>query len=96
MPKSMTKAAGKAATVLFENEAVRVVELNWKKGLKIDMHTHPRYFVFGIAGIKYKSTSPDGKTRNRTVKKGEVVWSEPESHSVVSSGSGTALVVEIK
>ena len=72
MPVDMTKAAPKASRVLFENDDVRVIELNWKKGLKVEMHSHPKYFAYAITAIRYKSTSPDGKTVKRSIKKGEV------------------------
>ncbi len=83
--------------MFFENDVVRVVELNWKKGLKIEMHSHPTYFAYGITPLKYKSTSPAGKTQNRSLKKGEVRWYAAESHAFESAGStGRALIVELK
>ena len=97
MARDLTKAASEHSKVLFENDKVRVIELNWKKGLKLDMHTHPTYFVYGIASLKYKSTSKDGKVAKRGVKKGEVLWYEAESHAVESVGDeGRALIVELK
>ncbi|MDA4125455.1 MAG: hypothetical protein OK438_08455 [Thaumarchaeota archaeon] len=97
MPKDIAKAAADSAKVLFENDKVRVIELNWKKGLKIDTHAHPNYFGYGITSLKYKSKSPDGKVKNRTLKKGEVAWYEAESHAVESTGAtGRALIVELK
>ncbi len=81
----------------LRNDRVRVIELNLKKGLKIDMHAHPTYFAYGLAPLKYKSKSPDGKTQNRTLKKSEVIWYEAESHAVESVGTtGRALIVELK
>jgi len=97
MARDLTKAASKNSKVLFENDRVRVVELNWKKGLKIDMHSHPAYFAYGITSLKYKSTSKDGKVARRSVKKGQVLWYEAESHAVESVGdTGRALTVELK
>ncbi len=97
MPKDVTKAASDYAKVLFESDKVRVVELNWKKGLKIDMHAHPNNFAYGLTPLKHKSKSPDGKTQNRTLKKGQVIWYEAESHAVQSVGpTGRALIVELK
>ena len=97
MPVDMTKAAPKASRVLFENDDVRVVELNWRRGLKVEMHSHPDYFTYGITAIKYKSTSPDGKTVKRSIKKGEVQWYPAESHAVESTGVlGRAIIVELK
>jgi quercetin dioxygenase-like cupin family protein len=97
MPRDLSKAAPKNMKVLFENERVRVVELNWKKGLKLPMHSHPEYFTYGITSLKYKSTSNDGKVAKRGLKKGEVKWYAAESHAVESVGdTGRAIVVELK
>jgi|SRR5208283_2905865 hypothetical protein len=97
MSVDMTKGASKAAKVLFENDVVRVVELNWKKGLKMPMHSHPKYFTYGITPLKFKSTSPDGKTVKRSIKKGQVEWYPAESHAVESTGPvGRAIIVELK
>ena len=97
MPRDVAKAASKYSKVLFENGKVRVVELNWKKGLKIEMHSHPTYLAYAVTPLKYKSTSPDGKTQNRSLKKGEVSWYDAESHAVQSLGTtGRALLVELK
>jgi len=97
MSVDMTKAASRASKVLFENDDVRVVELNWKKGLKVEMHSHPKYFTYAITPIKYKSTSPDGKTVKRSIEKGQVEWYGAESHAVESAGPvGRAIIVELK
>lgn len=97
MARNLTQAASKNSKVLFENEKVRVVEIKWKKGLKIPMHSHPAYFTYGITAMKYKSTSPDGKVARRAMKKGELRWYDAESHSIESVGeTGSALIVELK
>src|SRR5579859_4344349 len=97
MARNLTDAASKNSKMLLENEKVRVVEIKWKKGLKIPMHSHPAYFAYGITLLKYKSTSKDGKVTRRTIKKGELLWYEAESHAVESIGeTGSALIVELK
>ncbi len=96
MAKHVTKAAPELAKVLFENAKVRVVELNVKKGSKAEMHTHPAYFAYAITPFDYKSTSAGGKTVSRKQKKGEVEWSDGESHAVEFVKTARALVVELK
>ena len=97
MSQDVHKAGSKYSKVLLENDSVRVIELNWKKGLKIDTHSHPKYFAYAITPLKYKSTSPGGKTQSRSMKKGEITWYDAESHSVESTGTtGRALIVELK
>ncbi len=96
MAKRLTEAAPEVSKVLFENDKVRVVELNVKKGTKVGMHTHPAYFAYAVTPFDYKSTSASGKTALRKVKKSGVDWSDGESHSVEFTRPATALVVELK
>lgn len=96
MAKRLTQAAHEISTVLFENDRVRVVELNVKKGTKIGMHTHPAYFAYAVTPFDYKSTSAAGRTEKRKVKKSGVDWSDGESHSVEFTRPARALVVELK
>ena len=96
MAKRLTQAASETSKVLFENDKVRVVELNVKKGTKVGMHTHPAYFAYAVTAFDYKSTSAGGKTERRKVKKSGVDWSDGESHSVEFMRPAQALVVELK
>jgi hypothetical protein len=97
MARDAAKAAAEYATVLFENGHVRVIELNWKNGLSIEMHSHPKYLAYAFSPLKYTSTSPNGKVQHRRMKRGEVKWYAAESHAVSSSrGNGRALIIELK
>ena len=96
MAKHLTQAAPKDTKVLFENDRVRVVELNVKKGTKVGMHTHPAYFAYAVTPFEYKSTTEGGKTETRKVKQSGIDWSDGESHEVVFSKAARALVVELK
>ena len=82
--------------MLFENDRVRVIELNVKKGTKVGMHTHPAYFAYAVTPFDYKSASAGGKTERRKVEKGGVDWSDGESHSVEFTRPARVLVVELK
>ena len=96
MAKTLAKAAPESAKVIFENDKIRVIELNWNKGLKIPMHIHPANFVYAITALRYKSTPAKGRAETRVMKAGEVSWSDGESHAVEALGkSGRALVVEL-
>jgi len=96
MAKHVTKASPELTKVLFENEKVRIIELNVKKGSKIDMHTHPAYFSYSLTPLTYKTTSPEGKTRVRRTRTGHIEWSDGESHAVGFTNEARALVVELK
>jgi beta-alanine degradation protein BauB len=97
MPKDMMKAGSTAPKVILENDKVRVVELNWKKGLKMKEHSHPDYLVYSFVPMRYKSTSPDGKSKIRSMKKGEIQFFQAETHAVLSLGeTGRGIVIELK
>ena len=96
MAKRLTEAAADNSKVLFENDRVRVVELNVKKGTKFPMHTHPAYFAYAITAFDYKSTSSSGKTESRKMKQSGVDWRDGESHSVEFGRPARVLVVELK
>jgi len=96
MAKHVTQAAPDLTKILFENDKVRVVELNVRKGSKAEMHTHPAYFAYAITPFIYKSTSPTGMTKVRKLKKSQVDWSDGESHKVEFTNTARALVVELK
>ncbi len=83
------------AKVLFENDKVRVVELNMKKGDKIPEHTHGPYLAYSVTAFDYKSTT-GGKTEKRKMQARNVDWSDGESHAVEATTSGRALIVELK
>ena len=96
MAKHVTSAAPGLTKIIFENERVRIVELNVKKGSKAEMHAHPAYFAYAMTPFNYKSTSPEGKSKTRRLKKGQVDWSDGESHAVEFINTARALVVELK
>ena len=96
MAKRLTQAAPEVSKVLFENDKVRVVELNVKKGTKVGMHTHPAYFAYAVTPFDYRSKSEEGKTERRKVKKSGVDWSDGETHEVEFLAKAQALVVELK
>jgi hypothetical protein len=45
-----------------------------------------------------RATTPDGKSRNRERKFGDVFWSEAETHKVENTGKRSArvLIIELK
>ena len=96
MPPDVTKVAGKSSRVLFENEKVRVLEIKFRKGQKLAMHSHPANFVYAITPTKFKSTWPDGKTNIVKMRKGEFSFSSGSSHAIENLTPGLSLVIEFK
>ena len=83
---------------VFENERVRVMEVDFKLGGSIKMHSHPDHFVYVLLGGKLELTYPDGTNKTIEGKPGEVFWIPAESHATRNIGDSEfkALVVELK
>ena len=84
--------------VLLDNEYVRIIEVRQQAGDKSPMHSHPHHAVYALEGSTLKSTSSDGKTNTVTMKTGEVVWRDAETHTIeiVGTTPSHALYIEIK
>ena len=95
-PTRVTPATHKA---VFENDRVRVVDINVKPGAKVPMHSHPQLIAVGLGeNCEIKFASPDGKEQRVEFKSGDMAWREAESHSAENIGSTEchALNIEFK
>ncbi len=72
--------------LIFENDRVRVMEVNFKVGEKIAMHSHPDHFVYVAQGGKMKLSHPDGTSADVELITGGVVWINAESHAAENIG----------
>ena len=86
------------AKVLFENDRVRVLDVQHEPGGKEPMHSHPAYVAYSFTNATAKTTFPDGKTVVKDRKAGSVTWGEPVTHSVENVGTTEfhMLVIELK
>ncbi len=84
--------------VLFNNQYVRILDVDQKPGEKAPMHSHPKHAVYSLTASTLKFTSPDGKTRTVTSKAGQVVWHNAETHMAENTGKteSHALDIELK
>ncbi len=82
-----------AACLMSIHKAVRQ-----QPGDKSPMHSHPHHAVYWLTGSTLKFTSSDGKTKTVTTKPGQVVWRNPETHTVeiVGKTASHALDIELK
>lgn len=92
----MLKVAPRSAKVLFENDSIRVLELKFRKGQKLAMHSHPPNFVYAMTSSKFKSISREGKVETVKMKKGDSAWSDGSSHAVENQISAVLLQIELK
>jgi len=94
-----TKVAADSTKVLLDNERVRLLEVRTKAGGKVPKHTHPASLVYALTDGKFKITTyPEGKTEEKTLTAGQVVWNEPTTHAAESLGTSDTdnLVLELK
>jgi quercetin dioxygenase-like cupin family protein len=92
------KVDPKHYTVVFENDAVRVLRIHYAPGEKSVMHSHPDAVIIFLADQKAKMTHPDGRSEEMSGKKGDAVFSPAGAHLPENIGSGPidVILVELK
>ena len=92
------KVDPKHYTVVFENDAVRVLHIHYAMGEKSVMHSHPDSVAVFLEDQKAKMTHPDGKSEEVSGKKGDAVFSPAGAHLPENIGSGPieVILVELK
>jgi quercetin dioxygenase-like cupin family protein len=88
----------KTIKVKFENDRVRVLEAELPPGVKEQVHSHPAYVIYVLAGGKYRNYAADGKTTEGELKTGEVLYRDPLTHAAENIGTTTMhmILVELK
>ena len=83
--------------VLAENDKVRVLEVQAKKGDKAGMHSHPPMVIYILKPGRTRFTNADGKVTETKSKAGDVVLrDQPVTHSQEHLEASHAIVVELK
>ena len=84
--------------VKFENDRVRVLEAELPPGVKEQVHSHPAYVIYVLAGGKYRNYAADGKTTEGELKTGDVLYRDPLTHAAENIGNTTLhlILVELK
>ncbi len=92
------KVDPKHYTVVFENDAVRVLHIHYAVGEKSVMHSHPDSVAVFMEDQKAKMTHPDGKSEEMSGKKGEAVFTPAGAHLPENIGTGPIelILVELK
>src|SRR5947207_13567151 len=76
----------KTIKVQFENERVRVLEANLPPGVKEQVHSHPAYVIYVLAGGRYRNYASDGKITEGTPQTGEARYRAPLTHDAENRG----------
>lgn len=84
--------------VLLENDRVRVLDFQLKKGAREDFHQHPAAVTYVLAPFKIRFSFPDGTTKIREAKAGDVSYGEALIHASENIGDTDAhgILVEMK
>src|SRR6266702_5882494 len=88
----------KTIHVKFENDRVRVLEATLPPGVKEQVHSHPAYVIYVLAGGRYRNYASDGKITEGTLQTGEVLYREPLTHAAENIGNKPLhmILVELK
>ncbi len=90
------KVAADMSKVLFENERVRVLDTALKPAGKMPMHGHPPVAIYSASAAKLRFTSPDGKTTEKDVAVGDIIWNDPVRHAVENIGTTEARAIHFE
>jgi quinol monooxygenase YgiN/quercetin dioxygenase-like cupin family protein len=84
--------------VLLENDRVRVLDFQLKKGAKENFHSHPAAVTYVLAPFKIRFTFSDGSTRIREAKAGDLFYGDALIHASENIGNTDAhgLLIEMK
>jgi quinol monooxygenase YgiN/quercetin dioxygenase-like cupin family protein len=84
--------------VMIENDRVRVMDFQLRRGAREEMHMHPAHVLYVLTGFRIRFTFPDGTTRIRETQAGEVLYSDAVMHSPENIGDTDAhgILVELK
>ena len=84
--------------VLLENDRVRVLDFQLKRGAREDFHSHHAAVTYVLTPFKIRFTFPDGRTVIREAKAGEVFYGDPLTHASENIGDTDAhgLLIEMK
>jgi quinol monooxygenase YgiN/quercetin dioxygenase-like cupin family protein len=84
--------------VLFENDRTRVIDFRLARGAKEMSHAHPAHVVHVLAPFRIRFTFPDGSTKVREAKAGDILFSDPVTHASENIGDTDAhgILVELK
>jgi hypothetical protein len=93
-----TVAADDVRKVLMDTSNVRVVEMHFRPGQKVDVDGKPSRLIYMLNDGSLIFSPPGKPSYELTLNRGEVAWVPPASNSVENDGARTvrALMVEIR
>jgi quercetin dioxygenase-like cupin family protein len=86
----------KFVKVRLENPRVRVLESALEPGDKEQLHSHPAYVTYVVAGGKIRNHTADGKATEAELKTGDVLYRDAITHWAENIGTTTIRVVLVE
>jgi quercetin dioxygenase-like cupin family protein len=86
----------KMVKVPLENTHVRVLDSVLQPGDKEQMHSHPAYVTYVVAGGKMRNHLADGKVVEVEVKAGDVIYRDAVTHWAENIGTTPVHVVLVE
>jgi len=88
----------KTIRVRFENDRVRVLEAILPPSTKEQVHSHPAYVIYVLAGGRYRNYTADGKITEGTFQTGDVIYRDPLTHAAENIGDKPVhfILIELK
>ncbi len=85
-------------SVVFENDEVRVLRIQYGPGDQTVMHEHPDGVAVFVTDGSFRFTLPDGTTVEASGKAGDAIWSPGGPHAPQNIGPAAAevILVELK
>jgi quercetin dioxygenase-like cupin family protein len=88
----------KTIHVKLENPRVRVLEAVLQPGEKEQLHSHPAYVIYVLAGGKVRNHTADGKVTESEFAAGDTIYRDPLTHWAENIGTTPIhlILVELK
>lgn len=93
-----TVSDGDKYHVVLENAQVRVLRYHDAPGEKTHPHHHPDSVLYALSAFRRRLSFPDGTTKEREFKAGDVMWVPAQTHTGENIGESETevLLVEVK
>lgn len=83
-------------TVDFENEAVRILRIEYGPGEESTMHHHPDSIAIALDDAQGQMIFPDGTTAEFTMNAGDVMFSPANEHQPKNVGESPFRIIEVE
>lgn len=87
---------GDKYAVLLENACVRVLDYHDLPGEETREHSHPPFVLYSLGAFERTISLPGGEVLRRSFQRGEVMWSDAQTHIGRNVGTTPTHVVLVE